>query len=485
LRIALRVTVEGVLVDLNFLVWEIVVDELKQAYFVGIPEDAYSGTVTDWVWSDGTLSTAPFLFPTYWDLPRPIPFGFVAKSGSSTIIWQTGSESCPSGSSPLSAAFIEEYSWRWNQCFEGYDQAGNKIYSWKTAHGLHIKNEYLFAKLDPFSTPPSPWVNHTSGTTLTKEQIEQRLRELLTSDDPDYKQLEAWLNSVLGGGQANPRDSTIPAPTCTGVTAATCSSRLRDAGFSGDINTEVVSADDAVMEQPAGEVVDTEPVLSTYLPETGILTLFVNPTPMPEMTSGELALAEQLQTQNPATITADNAKTIARRCSRTMINADKPSSTCSSLPLLVQGNDIKTPARNELVAQARNPAWVLLNRRTPVTRTAWYRGRTEPSPGCPLPTPNGRSCDEFPFWSTAQAFGGTLNGGIVPGIRYAPNYEQLEQSKIIGRFFGTKPPDPSLPVQGCDITAQPATATVPLPESTFATLGVPLGVRSTSACNRP
>lgn len=261
---------------------------------------------------------------------------------------------------------------------------------------------------------------------------------------------------------------------------------MRDAGFSGQITTQVLSADDAVMEQPAGAMVDSEPVLQDHLPETGNITLYVNPAPMPEMTSAELELAEELHEANPTTISATNAKTIARRCSRTMIAAERPTSDCATLPLLVQGNDLRVSARNELVAQSRNPLWAVLNHRTDVPRAAWYRGRETPSPGCGLPAPNrGDWCDEFPFWSTSQAYGGALNGGVVPGIRWAPNYEQRRQGAVVSKFYGSRPPSPRLPFSGCTVPAQSAAATLPQPASSFATVGVPYGMLSTSVCNRP
>ena len=40
MRVLVRATVAGVLVDLNLLVWKIVIDDLNEAFFVGIPEDA-------------------------------------------------------------------------------------------------------------------------------------------------------------------------------------------------------------------------------------------------------------------------------------------------------------------------------------------------------------------------------------------------------------------------------------------------------------
>jgi hypothetical protein len=93
------------------------------------------------------------------------------------------------------------------------------------------------------------------------------------------------------------------------------------------------------------------------------------------------------------------------------------------------------------------------------------------------------SCDEFPFWKTSQAYGGSLNGGVIPGIRWAPSSQQGRQGAILTQFFSSRLPTPALPFKGCSIDEQPASTTVPLAAASFATIGVPYGIASTSACN--
>lgn len=476
-------------------VWKVhVLGARPRDYFVSAPVDAFApGDIVRWHFSDGV---DPFLFPTYFDKPNPIPFGLIAISRyRGAVLWDTGTN--PSGGDSRCAEpgptstppDVEEYTWWWNQCFEGYDDNGEDILSNSIAHGWKVSLDTLFqGSIDATGKPDSPQTLTVNGEELTQAEIEQRIRDLLDSGDPDYDDLAAWLNANLGGDARNPKDVYIATPSCGGVTVATCTNRFRSAGFTGTISSSTVSADEAVMERAAGRVVDTYPSSGQQIAKGQAITVYVNPTPMPTMTATQTAIANTLKTKNPTTVSDANKKTLARRCERSAVAAGRVTSDCTLLPILVQGNDVRTPARNELVALARNPSWFALNRRFPPPRSNWYDDRADPAPGClkSEKLPAGAHCDEFPFWSTLQAYGGTLSTA-VPGIRWVPAGENVRQGNVLNQFYSANLAGGSLLFKGCDITPQIASDIVPIPTSTFLNVAVPVGegIYSRGICNKP
>lgn len=128
-----------------------------------------------------------------------------------------------------------------------------------------------------------------------------------------------------------------------------------------------------------------------------------------------------------------------------------------------------------------------LNRRESITRTGWYTNRSEPAPGCALATKpqQASQCDEFPFWSTLQAYGGTLNFGTLPGIRWVRDVENRRQGAVLAQFYSA---NQNGEFKGCSIAPQMSTEVVPRSESTFLNVPVPPGtlpVKSTGICNKP
>jgi hypothetical protein len=266
--------------------------------------------------------------------------------------------------------------------------------------------------------------------------------------------------------------------------------KLRDAGFIGDITTQTLNTDQAVMEVPAGKITATYPHEGIEIGAPRAITIYANPDPMPTMTAAEDAMADTLEDQNPDTISVANKETIARSCREDMAEAGRPASDCLALPIMVAGNDQVTPAWNGLGGLTRNPTWAVLNRRDVrgLSRNKWYYDLPGPGQGCAEDSPNRvltSTCDEFPFWSTMQAYGATLNT-LTPNISWAPEAEQDRQSAVIRQFYSNNNPGPSMSFHGCDITRQAPTDVLPIPQSTFIYIPLPFAraIPSTGICNK-
>lgn len=480
----------AVLVGANYYVWKYKVLGAKPRNFIiRTPKDVFEGGVEDvwdWVFSNGSETSR---FPTFYEHPDPI-VGVVAVADRAAVLWQTGSARCEENAPGSTPAYVQSFSWYWNRCFTGeYDTNGQPITEPLQAHGWYVSNDFMFALFPDLASWPNldPAPTTFTTPTLTTAQIQERLRAIFGSDDPDYATLRSWVEAVLDGGHPaipptgpgdggtddpakNPKDAYFTVPDCSGVTSAVCLTRLHDAGLHGTATVATLSSDDAVVELPADRVTDTEPSTGWQAQIDDPVTIYQNPATLPTLSATELILADSLDTLNDE-ITTQNKKTIARTCARTAVAAGRSISDCASLPILIQGRNIPTVARNEIVAQARVPAWGLLSRREQPSRgnPPWYDNRATPSPGCEASTRPAFnfSCDEFPFWGTMQAHGGSLNPlpettSTVPGIRWAPRREQSRQGGLINRF-NTK----------CAITQTPNASAVPVTGSVYLTFGLP------------
>jgi hypothetical protein len=117
----------------------------------------------------------------------------------------------------------------------------------------------------------------------------------------------------------------------------------------------------------------------------------------------------------------------------------------------------------------------------------WWK-KLSPPPGCVDGDGNTMTdpqCDEFPFWSTLQAYGGTLQTA-VPRVLWTPQIENNRQGQALLQFYGTNTPGPTLQFAGCNVAVQSQSDTVPALSSTFLNLPLPPGtpIRSTGICNR-
>lgn len=483
--------VAGGLAVANFYVWKFNVGVLYRAFFVKAPkeiiEDPDPGLQLQF--SDATDGGFYIHEPVPdGSLPDPMPLGIVARNHvlarAQTSSCETACGSCVPrnwAGIPKPAGMVE-YRWIWGHC------GGQPYYSYGWRVPLEQSLGFING-LDSYNSPDTPVTFELNGNILTLQELKDRLQNVLTSDDPEYAAVGQWMCAVLGGACQNPKDRYPTTPDCVGKTPSACEQDFRDAGFVGDITTVPLTADQAIMEQQAGRVTDTYPHRGLQIAAPRDITIYANPSPMPVMTTADDALAATLAVQNPETVDDTNKKTIARTCRARMIDAGRSTSACAELPIMVAGNDQETPAWNGVRGLVRNASWAVLNRRDirGLSRSGWYNDLAEPAPGCVnAEKPMNNSCDEFPFFSTMQAYGAPLNT-LIPSIRWAPKAEQDRQRDVIRQFYSNYNPIPTqnLLFHGCDIARQPPTDVFPLPQSTFIYLPIPPSpAQSTGICNK-
>lgn len=343
---------------------------------------------------------------------------------------------------------------------------------------IKVDLKYLFhGSPDAQTAPDTPQTLSSFGQELTPQEIEDRLRTLLMSGDPDYEQLREWFCAVFGGECENPKDSYPTTPDCAGETPAACTQAFRDAGFSGDITTQTLSGDLAQMEQDPGRVTNTRPQADLEIAQGHDIIIYVNPDPLPTMTATDTSIANTLQTQNPETVDETNKKTLAITCRKLTEAAGRSSSDCLSLPIFVVGKEIHVPAENDLAGLVRNPSWVALNARDKTNAVGprqWHQNRGTPEPGCLTSEkfPANADCDEFPYWSNLQTHNGTLST-LTPSIRWSPRQENRFEGAALAQFYSNNNPGPKMHFHGCDITQQDALDVLPVPSSTFLVLPLP------------
>lgn len=307
--------------------------------------------------------------------------------------------------------------------------------------------------------------------------------------DKHLSDFREWVCHVLGNGCPDPYVGYHMTPDCSSMMYENCLAELRNAGFTGRINQVQLDADDAYMAGQGGRVTTTRPGPNLSIVENREFDVFINPDPMPAPSAAEQSVADALQAKNASVITADNKLTIARHCVRFALAASRATGDCSGLPIFVTGYDAVTPAVNDRAALARNPSWFALNRRTPPARKNWHAGRATPDPGCVQGVGDNMTdpqCDEFPFWSTLQAYGGTLQT-LVPGIRWTPRIENGRQGAALSQFYSANGAGPSFGFAGCNVQAQSTSSTTPTVASTFLNVPLPPGtpIPSLGICNRP
>jgi hypothetical protein len=479
----------------NIYVWKVrVLDPIRRAYFIEAPKSLIDNRPAGLTlqFADGT-DGGFYIHGPDGTLPDPLPIGIVARNTTLSRA-QTGGCASPClgeycgdanwAGMPKPAEMVE-YSW-----IASYDCDGGVAYLY---HGWRVPIEQSLGfinGLDSYDSPNSPVTFDVHGTLMTLQELKDRLQGVLTSDDPEYSDVGPWMCAVFGGECQNPKDAYPTTPDCVGETATACTQAFRDAGFIGDITVTTLDTDQVVMEQQAGEVTDTYPHSEIQIAAPRDITIYANPDPMPTMTADDEALADTLEDQNPDVVNQTNKKTLARTCRVDMADAGRAASECAALPIMVAGNDQVTPAWNGLGGIARNPSWAVLNRRDirDLSRNAWYFNLPGPGQGCAEDDPRKvmtSSCDESPFWSTMQGYGGTLNT-MTPNISWAPQAEQDRQAAIIRQFYSNNNPGTKIGFHGCDITRQPPTDVLPIRASTFVFLPLPFSraIPSTGICNK-
>jgi hypothetical protein len=150
-------------------------------------------------------------------------------------------------------------------------------------------------------------------------------------------------------------------------------------------------------------------------------------------------VAEALKVNNPKTEFAPGAsEVIAENCLVDMEEAEYNGiSECESLPIFVSGSDVPSATEHDLKALAAYPKWIKLNYESKAAKKAkgekegWYVGEE----GCPLESPpEGKSCDEYPFFASRQ---GGPGAEVKPSLEYIKASDNSEQGGKYGNFVSS------------------------------------------------
>jgi hypothetical protein len=192
------------------------------------------------------------------------------------------------------------------------------------------------------------------------------------------------------------------------------------------------------------------------------------PTTLPEAWPVK-EVADVLEAKNESSeLTKEQTEEVARRCLWGMSEAGNDASECENLPVFLSGSDVPTATLHDLKALAGHPQWVRLNydsRKQKLeeegVKEKWYLGE----PGCEGTPPEGKSCDEYPFFATIQ---GGPEAAVKPSLEWIIHSDNTEQGGKYGNF-----------VTACKMAERSATEyafiAIPLPPS--------LGIPTTRLCN--
>lgn len=143
------------------------------------------------------------------------------------------------------------------------------------------------------------------------------------------------------------------------------------------------------------------------------------------------ALADALEEANP-NVDESNKYEIAEACLELEAAASRDgASECRNLPIFISGRDVREAADHDLESLAFNPGWVKLNRDiSGKPGSGWYTN----TPPCIRPTPTGKNCHEYPFFSTQQ---GGPSAQPTPRLKYVDGPQNQLQGTRLSQFYAT------------------------------------------------
>jgi hypothetical protein len=150
----------------------------------------------------------------------------------------------------------------------GLNPAGDMSY------GFAGEDDYWHATgpVEDYTSQPADVTTTTVPTDPGVSTITTRTKTELESGR--YPTLLPWLDNKLGGSSGDPTQ-TVTVPDCTGVTYATCVSRLQGAGLD---NVEQYTLPETNLDAGNGEVVETDPEAGENVdPATTTVTVAANP----------------------------------------------------------------------------------------------------------------------------------------------------------------------------------------------------------------
>jgi hypothetical protein len=179
-------------------------------------------------------------------------------------------------------------------------------------------------------------------------------------------------------------------------------------------------------------------------------------------------IAEALQANNPTVeLTEEDAEVVASRCLDEAKEAGFDASDCEIEPIFAPGSDIPSATEHDLKAINSYAPWAQLNYESGAAKEekgekrGWYKGRGD----CEGERPPGKSCDEYPYYATAQGGPGKL---VEPSLEYINAMDNRLEGSYYSGF-----------VSSCKMAERGATGyaflVTPIPPSA--------GVPTTSLCN--
>lgn len=298
-------------------------------------------------------------------------------------------------------------------------------------------------------------------------------------DSGSTPELNAWIDSVLGGSWHDPRVSYPAVPDCRGVTTDVCQQRLTAAGFTATPSTAVLPASEAVWNVGANMVATTDPAPSIKVRADRAITIYTNPATVTAPTADMKAAASTVATRNLKTLSANgytlNGLTeVMTRCFQLTTAAGLANSLCSTSPLVLIGRDAPLARANAITGQTSKPARVQLHvgPRTPVLDgSGVFNGK--PGGGCSASTQllPVRHCDEFPNISTEEGYQQPLAPSGLPALSWESQSGSQRIVDLFTKFRSTDPAGGSTNFRGCGLPVGTGT------DSAF--LEVPLGAGTT------
>jgi hypothetical protein len=190
----------------------------------------------------------------------------------------------------------------------------------------------------------------------------------------------------------------VAAAGVAGATAATVLQTMLTHGWVGPINSI------AAWFIGDGTSAPAVPAWADGINTTPPTTLPDQPATLPTYWNAS-KVAAAILAANPS-LTSAQSQVAAKQCLVSMANTMQPTDPykeCTTKPIFVTGRDVAEATDHDIIAIAGNFSWLKLNyvsgtiRETEISRN-WYSGYPECTPSQP-----GKSCDEYPFFSSAQS----------------------------------------------------------------------------------
>ncbi len=125
-------------------------------------------------------------------------------------------------------------------------------------------------------------------------------------------ELNAWIDSVLGGEWKHPARKYVTVPSCRGLATYACKSALSSAGLTGTVTTVTLPSQAAVPGVAASWPTGTQPAAGLRVPSDRPIQMFINPNPMPAKKAERVSAAQALMTRNGPTLSANGYDSTGR-----------------------------------------------------------------------------------------------------------------------------------------------------------------------------